>query len=241
MNYYKKRRKLKRQKFFKTLGNISLVWILIIFTSIFSLIFSVSVLLYCNSDTCSLLDYFALKPSNILQGKYLWTLITHMFVHGSFAHLLVNMFVLFSLGSLCERIIGRKRLFWFYIISGLFAGILSVVLSFFFGNTALGARIFGSPDIFMVGASGAIFAIAGLYTVLIPKLKFSIIFFPFIGFPGYILIPVVLFGFWILSIIFSWPIGNVAHFGGYLSGVVFGYYLKTKYSRKVKALQRMFR
>src|SRR3989344_3400518 len=88
------------------------------------------------------IDYIALKPSNILQGKYLWTLITHMFVHGGVAHLAVNMFVLVSLGRLCERIIGRKRFFWFYILSGLFAGALSVLASGFFGSTILGARIF---------------------------------------------------------------------------------------------------
>jgi membrane associated rhomboid family serine protease len=164
-----------------------------------------------------------------------------MFSHGGIAHLLINMFVLFSLGGLSERIIGRKRFFWFYIISGIFAGLLSVVLSGFFGVSELGARIFGSPDIFMVGASGAIFAIAGLYVVLLPKLKFAIIFFPFFSFPGYVLIPLVLFGVWALSIVFGWPVGNVAHFGGFIVGLVYGFYLKNKYKRKVKMLQRMIK
>jgi len=93
----------------------------------------------------------------------------------------------------------------------------------------------------MVGASGAIFAIAGLYVILLPKLRFSIIFFPFFSLPAYIMIPAVLFIMWGLSAIFSWPIGNVAHFGGFLAGIVYGYYLKTKYKRKVDRLQRMFR
>lgn len=189
----------------------------------------------------NLINYLALKPANIAQGKYLWTLLTHMFVHGSLAHLIVNMFVLFSLGSLCERIIGRKRLARFYILSGLFAGLLSVVLSVLFGNTLLGARVVGSPDVFMVGASGAIFAIAGLYVMLLPRLKFMIIFLPFFSLPAYIMVPGMLFVMWLASIIGNWPIGNVAHFGGFLAGLVYGLYLKTKYRRKVAHLQQMFR
>ncbi len=186
-------------------------------------------------------DYIALKPSNIMQGKYLWTIITHMFVHGGIGHLLINMFVLFSLGSLCERIIGRKRFIWFYLLSGIFAGLLSVFLAAQFGDTALGSRIFGSPDISMVGASGAIFAIAGLYVMLLPRLKFMIIFLPFFSLPAYVMVPLVLFVVWIISVIGDWPIGNVAHFGGFLAGIIYGFYLRTKYSRKVAKLQGMFR
>src|SRR3989338_680629 len=187
------------------------------------------------------IDYLALKPSNIMQGKFLWTLITHMFIHSGIGHLLINMFVLFSLGSLCERIIGRKRFLWFYILSGIFAGILSVALSAQFGSTLWGERIFGSPDMLMVGASGAIFAIAGLYVMLLPKLKFMIIFLPFFSLPAYIMVPLVLFVVWAISIFANWPIGNVAHFGGFLAGIVYGLFLRMKYQRKVAKLQKMFR
>lgn len=187
------------------------------------------------------IQYLALKPNNILHGKYIWTLLTHMFIHGGFFHLFVNMFVLFSLGSLSERIIGRKRFIWFYIISGLTAGILSVLLSGFFGSTPLGQRIFGSPDIYMVGSSGAIFAIAGLFVMLLPKLRFMIIFIPFFSLPAYIMVPLVLFATWIATIAGNFPIGNVAHLGGFLAGVIYGLYLKTKYRRKVALLQKMFR
>ncbi len=185
--------------------------------------------------------YLALQPTNISHGQYLWTIITHMFVHGSIPHLLINMFVLFSLGSLCERIIGRKRFIWFYLVAGLFAGLLSVALSLAFGTTTLGAKIFGSPDIYMVGASGAIFAIAGLYVILLPKLRFMIIFLPFFSLPAYIMIPVVLFLTWIVSFLGNFPIGNAAHFGGFLVGLFYGLYLKSKYKRKVQLLQKMFR
>ena len=233
MNYYKIRRK---KKISDRLNRLSVTFWIIVVTTIVSVVSFI--LLNISPDY---IDYLALKPSNILQGKYFWTILTHMFVHGGIAHLFINMFVLFSLGSLSERIIGRKRFFWFYLIAGLFAGILSVVLASFFGTTELGARIFSSPDIFMVGASGAIFAIAGLYVILLPRLKFMIIFLPFFSLPAYIMIPLMLIVMWIITVLLNAPIGNVAHFGGFLVGIIYGLYLKNKYANKVKILQRMFR
>lgn len=188
----------------------------------------------------SYIDYFALKPSSILQGKYLWTLFTHMFSHVMLIHLFINMFVLFSLGNLCEKIIGRKRFFWFYMIAGLFAGILSVLLAGYLGYGA-GERIFGSANVYMIGASGAIFAIAGLFVVLLPRLRFTIIFFPFFSLPAYVMVPIVLFITWLVSILANLPIGNVAHFGGFLAGLAYGAYLRAKYRRKIAMLQRLFR
>jgi membrane associated rhomboid family serine protease len=190
--------------------------------------------------------YVALKPSYFFQGKYLWTVLTSMFMHGNFFHLFVNMFVLFSLGGLCEKIIGGKRYFWFYLLAGIFAGLLFVFLAYFFGNTELGAAVFGGPDAFAVGASGAIFGIAALFMILTPRLRFSIIFLPFFSLPGYIMIPLVLFVVWIVSSYFALVvgveggIGNTAHFGGFLAGIIYGLYLKNKYKRKTKMIARYF-
>ncbi len=218
------------------LSNLSIVGWLILVNVILSI--AGFIIFFSSSEG---INYIALKPANITQGKYLWTLLTHMFVHGSPLHLLVNMFVLFSLGGLSERIIGRKRFFWFYLLSGLFAGILSVTLSSLYGDSAFGERAFGSPDVYMVGASGAIFAIAGLFVMLLPKLRFMIIFLPFFSLPAYIMVPLVLFITWLATIAGNFPIGNVAHFGGFLAGIIYGFYLKTKYTKKVKLLQKMFR
>jgi len=222
----------RKKGFFKNLSVVAWLIIVSVAVSIFGffsfIFFPVSI------------DYFALKSSNILAGKYLWTLVTHMFVHGGFFHLFINMFVLFSLGGLCERIVGRKRFIWFYLISGVIAGLLSVILAGFYGHGAL-EKVFGSPDVYMVGASGAIFAIAGLFVVLLPKIRFMIIFLPFFSLPAYIMVPLVLFLTWLATIAAGLPIGNVAHFGGFMAGLGYGFYLRTKYKRKVKMLQKMFR
>ncbi len=189
------------------------------------------------------LNYIALSPLNIFQGKYFWTFLTSMFMHAPSLipiHLLINMFVLFSLGGMMERIIGKKRFLWFYLISGLIAGLLFVFLSYFFGNTDLGARIFGDPMISAVGASGAIFAIAGLFMMLTPRLKFMIIFLPFFSLPAYVMIPLVLFGTWLVSSSTGFPIGNTAHFGGLLCGIIYGLYLRKKYPKKTQMLNKYF-
>lgn len=91
------------------------------------------------------LDYIALNPTNSLNPLFLFTFITSMFMHGSIFHLFVNMLSLFFLGSLIETIIGKKRFLWFYLISGIFAGIFFVGLSFLFKS---------GLDSFAVGASG---------------------------------------------------------------------------------------
>ena len=126
-------------------------------------------------------DSIALKPSNILQGKYLWTFITSMFMHAGLAHIFFNMFSLAFVGSFVERIIGRKRFVWFYLISGLIAGVVFVLLAGLFGNTLFGAKIFGSPDIAGVGASGAIFGLLGLLAVLVPYSKVYLILGPLLA------------------------------------------------------------
>jgi membrane associated rhomboid family serine protease len=183
--------------------------------------------------------YFALQPESIAAGRELWTLVLHMFVHGGIAHLFVNMFVLFSLGGLCERLIGKRRFFAVYLIAGIFAGVLSVCAALLFGS-GVGASIVGNPKDFMVGASGAIFALAGLLMVLLPRLRFSIIFLPFFSLPAYIMVPLVLAVTWIISIFAGWNIGNVAHLGGFLVGAGYGYYLRLKYQRKVRLMEQYF-
>src|SRR3989338_442881 len=147
------------------------------------------------------------------------------------------MFALFSFGTLAEKIIGKKRFIWFYLIAGLFAGILSILLSGFFGF-GFWEKVFGSPEVYMLGASGAIFGVAGLFVVLLPRLRFGIIFIPFFSLPAYMMIPFVLVIMWIASIGAGLPLGNVAHFGGFLAGLVYGFYLKIKYKRKVAMLQK---
>jgi len=144
-----------------------------------------------------IINLFALQANSFFSG-YIWTVFTSMFMHANFPHIFVNMFSLFFLGNFVERIIGRKRLFWMYIISGIFAGLFFVVLSYSLGSVCivnflggcLGAKIFTSPNTVAVGASGAIFALAGLLVILTPKNKVYLIGGPLIA----IILEAILFG-----------------------------------------------
>ena len=209
-------------------------WLILINVIIFAVAFPL-IIIYPDA-----IKYVALQPSSFFSGKYVWAIITSVFMHGGILHLAVNMFVLFSLGTLCEKIIGRKRYLWFYLLSGIIASLFFVLFAYFFGNSPLGAEIFGSPDSFAVGASGAIFAVAGLFVILTPKLKFTIIFFPFFSLPAYIMIPVVLLVTWAISLGAGIGVGNTAHLGGLLCGIIYGVYLRNKYKRKSKLISEYY-
>ncbi len=177
-----------------------------------------------------LYDLIALKPSNILHGKYLWTFLTSMFMHGGFFHLFANMISLLFIGSLVEKIIGRKRYFWFYLISGLFAGLFFVLLSLIFAS---------DMNTYAVGASGALFGLVGLLVLLTPNLSVYIFFIPIpvkMKYAG----PGILVLLWVISGVANIGIGNTAHLGGLLAGLVYGTYLRKKYPNKTRQISRIF-
>lgn len=176
------------------------------------------------------LEYIALKPSNIFHGKYLWTFLTSMFMHTGFFHIFVNMLSLFFVGSLVERILGPKRYVLFYLAAGLFAGLIFVLSSFIFPSDF---------NTFAVGSSGAIFGLVGLLIILTPNLPVYIMFIPIpvkMKYAG----PGLLVALWLISVGGNIPIGNTAHFGGLIFGLLFGFYLKIKYKRKTKYISKYF-
>lgn len=185
-----------------------------------------------------MIDNIAIRAENILSGEKIWTVLTHFFMHGGVMHLFVNMVSLASLGILVEKIIGKKRYFWFYFGGGVFAALFFVLMAGFFGYGSFGEAMFGSPTTYAVGASGAIFALAGLLALLIPKMRILVFFI--IPMPLWIGIVFLLVLFWVLSIIGGLPIGNSAHLGGFLFGLIYGLYLKSKYPNKTKMVRRIF-
>jgi len=169
----------------------------------------------------------AVSLENIKQLK-LWTFLTSMFMHGGFFHLFANMLSLIFIGSLVERILGAKRYLWFYLLSGLFASFLYVFFELLFPS-GLGA----------VGASGALFGLVGLLVLLTPNLPVYLMFIPIpikMKYAG----PGILIILWFISRAGDVPIGNTAHLGGLLCGLVYGIYLKNKYKNKTRWLSKHF-
>lgn len=201
--------------------NTWIIFINIVLFIVFSLLISLE---YINIDS------IAIKPSNILDGRYLWTFLTSMFMHANFLHLFVNMFSLVFIGSLLQKILGRKRYIWFYLFSGIFAGLFFVLLSFAFTSEF---------NAYAVGASGALFGLVGLLMLLTPNLPVYIMFIPIpikikYAAPGLLII------LWIISFAGDIPIGNSAHLGGLIFGLAYGIYLRSKYKNKVKVISRYF-
>lgn len=176
------------------------------------------------------IDYIALNPSNILQGNYVWTFITSMFMHGGFFHLFVNMLSLFFVGSLLQRILGEKRYLNFYLISGIFSGLFFVLVAMLSGS---------GIDAYAVGASGALFALVGCLMLLTPNLPVYVMFIP-IPIKMKYAAPGLLLALWAISFAGDIPIGNVAHLGGLLAGLVYGIYLRTKFKSKTRIIRRQF-
>lgn len=216
---YQVHRKKKRSFFSGFSVTVNLILINVVAFIIFTILISQGYL-----------DSIAIKPSNILQGKYLWTFLTSMFMHGGFFHIFANMLSLLFIGSLVERILGPKRYFYFYIVAGLFASLLFVLSSLVFVNEL---------NSYAVGASGAIFGLIGLLMVITPNLPVYIMFIP-IPIKMKYAAPGILIVLWFISIAGNVPIGNTAHLGGFILGILYGLYLRNKYKNKTRMISSYF-
>jgi membrane associated rhomboid family serine protease len=98
---------------------------------------------------------FGLTPARIAEGKNLWGIFTHMFLHGGLLHLLGNMFFLWIFARAIEDTVGRWKFLGSYLLMGLIAGLV-----FLLSN--LDGQMPG------VGASGAISGILGAFLVFYP-------------------------------------------------------------------------
>lgn len=202
---------------------MSITLILIIINFVFFMI-----ILALISFNPNLINYVGIMPSKILNGEDLWTVITNMFMHASPSHLFMNMLSLLFLGSFLERVLGRKRFLIFYLSAGIFASLFFVFAALIFK---------GDMNALAVGASGAVFGIAGLLAVLTPKLPVYILFIP-IAMPMWFASILILLLMWLISLLAGLPIGNTAHLGGLISGLVYGIYLRRRYKRKVYLLNK---
>lgn len=114
-------------------------------------------------DTFNLTGRFGLYSYNDPRFEP-YQLVTHMFLHGGFMHILFNMYALWLFGAVLERIWGPKKFFIFYFVCGLAAGL---------------AEMFFVPGGPAIGASGAIMGLLGAFAYTFPNTEFFIIPFPF--------------------------------------------------------------
>jgi membrane associated rhomboid family serine protease len=136
------------------------------------------------------------------------TVLTSMFLHGGWAHLIGNMWFLWIFGDNVEDALGRVRYLAFYLVSGM---------------VAAGAQVIATPGATapMVGASGAIAGVLGGYLVLYPRARVKclwilIVFITTIYVPAWALL-----GIWFFAQFLVPQVGEawMAHVGGFLFGV----------------------
>ena len=170
---------------------------------------------------------FSTVPAEILMGKDLttdvleptpvpvyFTLITSMFMHGGWAHLLGNMLFLWVFGDNIENRIGHARYLIFYLVCGIIASLSHVFIS-------------GSSSIIpSLGASGAISGVMGGYMLLFPKRRVKVIMGRGIGeVPAFVAL-----GIWIVFQVISGlgmlggdqtggGVAYAAHIGGFIAGL----------------------
>jgi len=167
------------------------------------------------------INLIAIKPSAIVQGKCLWTIFTNMFMHGFPTHLFVNMLSLFFIGSFLEKVIGKKRFLFLYLVGGIIAALFFVLLFALFEDPRLIVlSIFGiagsKEQIIAVGASGAIFALAGTLVILTPNIPVLVMFV----FPARLWVGILAL---LLILSFMPNVANSAHIGGFLFGLFMAY------------------
>lgn len=156
-------------------------------------------------------------PAEIVMGQNYTSLVTSMFLHGGWMHIIGNMLFLWVFADNIEAVIGNSRFLVFYILGGLFATGAHIL-----SNTA--------SVVPSIGASGAISAVLGAYLVMFPKSQIKVLFFFKI-----IYITAMLFlGFWIIQQLLA-GIASMgpqtaetsgvawwAHIGGFIFGVLSG-------------------
>lgn len=166
-----------------------------------------------------------------------YQLVSHMFMHGGFTHILFNMYSLFIFGSVLERVWGGQKFLFYYFVTGLGAAALHLgvmYLELIPLNNALQmgdlvARA-GIQQIYMtptVGASGAIYGLLLAYGMLFPNNVMQLIFPPVAIKAKYF---VIIFGALELFLGLSNSGGSIAHFA-HLGGMIFGYILITYWKK----------
>jgi membrane associated rhomboid family serine protease len=164
------------------------------------------------ADSTAALRLGANEPSLTLQAGQWWRMLASAFLHGGWWHLGMNMYALFLVGAVAERLVGPWRFLAFYLYAALVAGFASALL--------------GTAGSSSVGASGAIMGLIGL--LLAPNFKRD----P--RFPG--ILAGRLFQWLVRPVIFIFMLGlglrlfdvpllldNAAHLGGLLAGFALGY------------------
>ena len=114
---------------------------------------------------------FGLRPADVFGSFKVWQIVTYMFLHGGIFHILFNMLALWMFGAELERIWGTRYFLKFYFVTGIGAGVVTVILSLLpFGGQLQYVNI--------IGASGAIYGLLLAFAMYFPDRPILLVVFP---------------------------------------------------------------
>jgi len=153
-------------------------------------------------------EWLGLDPYLVIHRFFIWQLVTYLFLHGGWFHIIFNMFALWMFGSDLESKWGGRKFLFYYFLTGIGAGILDVVLNTLFRPGISSVTI---------GCSGAVYGLLLAYGMLFPERLIYL----------YMIIPikakwfVVIMG--AIEFVSSFGSGSgISHFA-HLGGMLFGY------------------
>lgn len=167
-------------------------------------------------------NIFATQANDIRQGQELYSLITSIFLHSGWLHLLSNMLYLWIFGDNVEAALGHGLYLAFYLVGGVVASLAFVFMS-------------GPSNVPAVGASGAIGAVLGAYVVMFPNQRIRALI-PFGRAMSMSYVPaLLLIGVWAVGQFVGGfntigstegGVGYWAHIGGFVFGALVGMVLR---------------
>jgi len=158
--------------------------------------------------------YLGLVPTLVLHQFWVWQLATYMFLHGGIFHIVFNMLALWMFGAELERIWGTRYFLKFYFVTGIGAGILTVV----FSTLPFGFAQQVQQSI-VIGASGAIYGLLLAYALYFPDRPIYMYFvFPI---PAKIFVAIMGAIAFFSSLSESGGVANATHLGGLLVAYLF--------------------
>ena len=168
-----------------------------------------------------------------------YQLVTYMFLHDpySFSHVFFNMFAVFMFGRTLEQVWGPKRFLTYYMVTGIGAGLVQILVMYIRISAELPPELFSMVNSITIGASGSVFGILLAFGMLFPNAQLFIIPFPFPIKAKWFVI-----GYGLLELVFGVANrtgDNVAHFA-HLGGMMFGIFMILYWRKKDRGYGRFY-
>ncbi|MFH1283436.1 MAG: rhomboid family intramembrane serine protease [bacterium] len=167
--------------------------------------------------TFEFIRIFGLVPSKVINDLWIWQIVSYMFLHGGFVHLLFNMFCLWMFGRNIEAQWGSAEFIKFYFITGIGAALFTIATSY-------------NSTIPSIGASGSVYGLLVAFAMMYPN---AVIYLYFL-FPVKAKYLIIIFAAveFLASFSHNTGIANFAHLGGMLTGFLYlryGWKIRNQY------------